>query len=196
MRQAEKFKSGETLKNDIGPKLNLIVDRVNREIRGDGRTIIVSELGNVITIKAIHRPSGGGSGGGASEYAGTFKLAVGDNAAVKVINGALTTSAYCGLVSVGGQTINVPVFSGAVTASGYVILTVDYEFVGDATTPTYKATISTVTSSPADYLNGSWRKIIVLGQYTYTAASGDTAASVAVSQSWLTGNVYVTDRVV
>lgn len=62
MRKAEKFKTGETLRNDIGPKLNRIVDLVNREIKGDQKTIMVSEVGKTISIKAKRSVSGGGGG--------------------------------------------------------------------------------------------------------------------------------------
>lgn len=67
MRKAERFQSGETLARDIGPKLNLLVDRSNREIRGDGRSIAVNECGNTITISQLG-PKGAGGGGGASVF--------------------------------------------------------------------------------------------------------------------------------
>jgi hypothetical protein len=72
MRRVEKFKSGETLTKDIGPKLNQMVDLINGGIRGDGRTISVKELGSSVVISAISQGKAGGNGG--SAYSGMFKV--------------------------------------------------------------------------------------------------------------------------
>jgi len=93
MRRADKFSPGETLARDIGPKLNHMVDLINRDIKGDSRTVRVQELGNTITVSAIRQPGGGGGGGGAQSTpffwaatahatAGTVAIAAG-----RMING-------------------------------------------------------------------------------------------------------------
>ena len=72
MRTADRFLTGETLQNDIGPKLNKIVQMVNRKVIGDGRYIAVENTENSIRIKMIKGRGGGAPGGGAAPYSGMF----------------------------------------------------------------------------------------------------------------------------
>lgn len=62
MQPPERFKSGETLKTDIGPKLNRLVDFVRAlQVFGDGNTIKVNRLPGGTYLSA--RPATGGGGG-------------------------------------------------------------------------------------------------------------------------------------
>lgn len=72
MRKVRKFITGETLQKDIGPHLNEIVDRVNSDVKGDGKTVRVSQVGKDYVVSAISRPGGGG--GGFFSYEGYFKI--------------------------------------------------------------------------------------------------------------------------
>lgn len=74
MRTPERFKTGETLKKDIGWKLNLLVDFVKSLVpHGDSSTVFVKHTGNGSFFSA--KRGGGGGGGGAGEvYDGYFKI--------------------------------------------------------------------------------------------------------------------------
>ncbi len=121
MQKIEKFRKGETLKYDIGPKLNLMVERLNREFRGDGRTIMVTEFGNVISIRSI-----GGSapapGGGVDTYNGYFKVIQSDTNKIKLIDGFDEDSLTCGLVQVNQFMVEVVSAELTITGDAWIYL--------------------------------------------------------------------------
>ena len=64
MQLPEKFKTGETLKSDIGPKLNRIIDCIKSIIpHGDQSTIAVNTVPGGSFFSALRR-GGGAAGGG------------------------------------------------------------------------------------------------------------------------------------
>jgi hypothetical protein len=64
MQLPEKFKTGETLKSDIGPKLNRIIDCIKSIIpHGDQSTIAVNTIPGGSFFSTLRR-GGGGAGGG------------------------------------------------------------------------------------------------------------------------------------
>jgi hypothetical protein len=64
MQLPEKFKTGETLKSDIGPKLNRIIDCIKSIIpHGDQSTIAVNTTPGGSFFSALRR-GGSGAGGG------------------------------------------------------------------------------------------------------------------------------------
>ena len=63
----EKFKVGETLRFDIGPKLNRMVDKINSLIpHGDHATIKVNRTPGGCYFSTLIRGGGGAGGGGSS----------------------------------------------------------------------------------------------------------------------------------
>ena len=143
MRKADKFLSGETLKYDIGPKLNHIVDRVNRDIKGDGKTIAVNELGNSICIQYIGS-RGGGVGGGSSDYSGPFAVVKKDDTTVTVYGYNATAKRYFyNYVDIGIETpIIVAETDKTISSSAWVYLKIAYS-------STYTITIETASTFPA-----------------------------------------------
>ena len=64
MQLPEKFKTGETLKSDIGPKLNRIIDCIKSIIpHGDQSTIAVNTIPGGSFFSTLRR-GGGAAGGG------------------------------------------------------------------------------------------------------------------------------------
>ncbi|MCK9326472.1 MAG: hypothetical protein M0P69_13360 [Bacteroidales bacterium] len=132
MQKIEKFRKGETLKYDIGPKLNLMVERLNREFRGDGRTIMVTEFGNVISIRSI-----GGSapapapGSGGDTYNGYFKVIDASTEAtetepavakIKVVYGYDESAAKCGYATINDLVFEVDVAELTITGNAFIYL--------------------------------------------------------------------------
>jgi hypothetical protein len=154
MQKCEKFKVGETLKSDIGRKLNMMVDRINRDIKGDGKSIIVTEFGNAITISAVRRGGGGGGGGGGSSaYDGYFKVVKASDTTVSVIDGAAPASSTCGYYEHGIQRVAVTKPSAiTVSATGFIYVTITY-------TTVYVFTFAFGTTLPASANGSIVRKI-------------------------------------
>ncbi len=149
MQKCEKFKVGETLKSDIGRKLNMMVDRINRDIKGDSKTILVSEFGNTLTISAVRRGGcGGGGGGGSSAYEGYFAVVKASDTTVSVVDGAAPENAPCGYYEHGIQRVAVTKPSAiTVSATGFIYVTITY-------TTVYVFTFAFGTTLPAS-ANGS-----------------------------------------
>jgi hypothetical protein len=127
MQKCEKFKVGETLKSDIGRKLNMMVDRINRDIKGDGKSIIVTEFGNVISISAVKRGGGGGGGGGSSAYEGYFAVIKASDTTVSIIDGAAPVSSTCGYYEHGIQRVAVSKPEAiTITGTGFIYVTITY----------------------------------------------------------------------
>jgi len=155
MQKCEKFKVGETLKNDIGRKLNMMVDRINRDIKGDGKSIIVTEFGNAITISAVRRGGGGGGGGGggSTEYDGYFTVVKASDTTVAVVDGADPTNVTCGYYEHGIQRVAVSKPEAiTVSATGFIYVTITY-------TTAYVFTFAFASSLPASANGSIVRKI-------------------------------------
>jgi len=86
MRLPEKFKIGETLKKDIGPKLNVLVDYVRSLApHGDQKTIMVTHTDVGCFFSRAGRAGGGaGSGGSANEE--PFTVVSSGDGLVKVLS--------------------------------------------------------------------------------------------------------------
>lgn len=146
MRRCEKFQSGETLARDIGPKLNLMVDRVNRKIRGDGRTVAVNQVGNDLVVSAL-RQGGGGPGGSGWTYAGYYAgsdTSEGETLKVTVAAGKLV---------IGGTVNDVTETELTVTATAYLYLEVTYD-------GGYVAEIKQDAAYPVPE-SGTWKRLLV-----------------------------------
>jgi len=131
MKKVPKFKIGETLKYDIGPKLNRIVDLVNRDIKGDGKTITVNEFGNVISIKTINKS--GGAPGGSDTYKGYFKVIQTAANKIKIIDGFNIDNANCGQVSVNKLAL-APVTATELTITADAFIYLECVGIGDPLT--------------------------------------------------------------
>lgn len=154
MQKCEKFKVGETLKSDIGRKLNMMVDRINRDIKGDGKSIIVTEFGNALTVSAVRRGGGGGGGGGGSSaYDGYFAVVKATDTTVSVIDGADTANAICGYYEHGIQRVAVAKPEAiTVSTTGFIYVTITY-------TTAYVFTFAFGTTLPASTSGSIVRKI-------------------------------------
>ena len=114
----QRFKSGETLKTDIGPKLNQMVDFMKSlVVNGDKSTIAVKHLPGGSFISCLINPGGGGGGGGSSTYTGPFAVTKKDDTHVTVATGTVVL----------GTTIeSVVTADKEVTAMGYIYLDISY----------------------------------------------------------------------
>lgn len=167
MRNAERFKSGETLKKDIGPKLNLLVERSNRKIIGDKKTILIKEIGNCICISSNAR-GGGGNGGSTADYAGPFAVSA-DSGVITITAGTIV------------HTENIDFEEAELTpyASGFVYL--DLSYSGSA----YVAQIKTAAEMPA-FSDSYW--YFKLAEFTLDG-------SITFVWTWQAGDIHVSGRV-
>jgi hypothetical protein len=146
MRKAEKFQAGETLRRDIGPKLNVMVDRVNRDIKGDGKTTEVRQVGSDLIISANQSPVGGGGGGGAL-------VVVPWSFMVSAMASTYNVTAGTVRVERGGVSVDVPVsaVSSAAIAGGTVFVKITIPYEGTITAEiVYQSSGEFVTFSGSD----------------------------------------------
>ena len=170
----------------------------NQPIAGVGVAVEKTANGCRINVTGVTAMSGSGT----AKYAGSFQvknISDDESLMLAVVNGANENAATCGIVFVGGQVIPVEMFSGEPDSdSGYVILTIESEGGDVGSAPNYLAGISLVSEIPKEYDNNVWVKIVALGSYAVktTGEGSEQTSSLTVSQSWLNGDIYVTDRVV
>ncbi|MDD3117698.1 MAG: hypothetical protein PHQ27_00840 [Victivallales bacterium] len=130
---------------------------------------------------------------GESGYAGPFRVRLIYRDSIPTLlvdNGADPGNDYCGRVVCGAQQIDVPVFSIPLADNGNVILTISWS--GEAEAPQYAAAITTAITTPQEYQDGVWTKVVVLGRYEMTEY--DDEPVIRVVQYWTSGNLEVNDR--
>jgi len=121
MQTPERFKIGETLQKDIGPKLNILVEFVKSLVpHGDQSTIKVNHTDNGCFFSSLTR-GGGGSRGSDSSYVGPFAVVASDNTTVKIYsyNGDEDRS-FTALIIAGLQMIEFEESEITVSGAGYV----------------------------------------------------------------------------
>lgn len=171
MRTPERFKAGETLKTDIGPKLNALVEFVKSLIpHGDSRTIMVRHTDSG-SYFSTHARSGGGGGGAVEEYSGAFAVSKKDDTTVSILAGNMIH---------GIDKISVAAADLAVSSSGVVYVELTYPS-GTATTE-----FKTAAEMPA----------LESGKYQEELASvtvEDSKIS-SVTQKWKNNDIKVIGR--
>ena len=134
----QRFKSGETLKTDIGPKLNQMVDFMKSlVVSGDKSTIAVKHLPGGSFISCLINPGGGG---GSSTYTGPFAVTKNTDTSVRVLGYDASDQRYIkNKVYIGTNEVIVTEQNVTVKASGFVYLDV---------TPGYSVSIATAAETP------------------------------------------------
>ena len=137
----QRFKSGETLKTDIGPKLNQMVDFMKSlVVSGDKSTIAVKHLPGGSFISCLINPGGGGGGGGSSTYTGPWAVIKEDDTTVRVLGYNASGQRYIkNKVYIGTNEVIVTEQKVTVEASGFVYLDV---------IPSYDVSIATAAETP------------------------------------------------
>ena len=170
MRIPERFKTGENLKKDIGPKLNAIVDFVKSLVlHGDQSTIGVRRTDNGTFIYRL-TGGGGGHGGAADEYTGAFAVSQKDDTTVTVKEGS---------VIAGIEETEVPETDKTISATCVLYLELTYD-------GGYTAELKTDTAMP-DLATDKFTKLIA----TITVADSKISA---IEQDWKAGNIEVNGR--
>jgi len=172
MRLPELFKAGETLKSDIGPKLNTLVHFVRSLVpHGDSRTIMVRHTDNGTFFSANAR--GGGPGGGkADEYTGAFAVSQKEGSDTVV-------TVKAGNVIEGIEKTSVPETDVTISATSYLYLKLTYD-------GSYVAKLKAEAEMPdlsADY----WTKEIAHIEF-------EDAKIKSITQLWKSGDMEVTGR--
>jgi len=172
MRIPERFKTGETLKKDIGPKLNALVEFVKSLVpRGDSSTVLVRHTDSGCYFSVNSR--GGGPGGGAeTPYDGPFAVTKKDDTTVTVKEG----SVIAGITKTAVPETDISISSTCVL---YMELTYDGGYTAELKTAaempepsednyTQQIAAITVTDSKISAISQIWESgdIIVLGRLT------------------------------
>ncbi len=163
MQFPEKFKSGETLKNDIGPKLNRIVEYVKSLTpHGDKATIAVKQTSGGTYFSTILRGGRAGGAGSSGTYSGPFAVTKKTDTSVTVAAGSvilgLTTSAVSE-ADMTGITSDVYIYLTVTYSSGYsVVLTKGASIPAQSNTSLYIGLAKVETEDS---------KITTITQYQY-----------------------------
>ena len=160
-------------------------------LSGRGITVENTPLGARLNLS----DSPGGSSA-VAEYGGTFKLFDASDESgllLSVVDGTGYHPTNCGLVFCGSQQLDIPIFTETPSGRGYVVMTVT---CANPETADYQAEITLNATIPQeyDYTLKKWSKVVVLG--TFNVVEAEDGAYLELTQSWLGGNLYVTDRCV
>lgn len=171
MRRPERFKVGETLKKDIGPKLNVLVDFVLSLIpRGDSSTMLIKHTNTGCYFSTIRR-GGGGGGGAAEEYAGPFAVSKKTDTTVSILGGNMIH---------GIDKIAVAAADLAVSASGLVYIELTYP--GGTATTEFKTAAEMPTLETGKY------------QEELASITVEDSKITSVTQKWKNNDIKVIGR--
>ncbi|MFA5321375.1 MAG: hypothetical protein WC373_01770 [Smithella sp.] len=178
MRPPEKFRVGETLKSDIGPKLNHLVDFVISLVpHGDRSTILVKETPFGRFFSLLHR-GGASAGSSSSSYSGPFAVKKKTDTTVTVL-GATTTEIPAYII-LGLDRIEYTEADVTITATGWVYLTITYS------SPNYAVVGAFAAAIPAQDNTHIYHPLA----YVTFAESKITS----VTQIWSNGIIHFTGR--
>lgn len=124
----ERFKTGETLKTDIGPKLNRLVDFVRSLVpHGDKSTILVRQTPSGCYFSQLVR-KGGGSGGGSTDKKGPFYIEQKDATTITIYgNNPDADRNFKANIILGASIKEFAEQDLTITTSGYVLLHITYD---------------------------------------------------------------------